>query len=63
VIDTKTLNDMIETKPECELGYTGVCEGTAAERGYHPTGEALGEDGWEDVWYCFPCAWEAARDS
>ncbi|MFM9452513.1 hypothetical protein [Streptomyces europaeiscabiei] len=61
--NVKTLNDMVSTVAECEIGYPG-CEGTATERDVHPTGVALGEpDSWLEVWYCGSCAWEAARDS
>jgi hypothetical protein len=61
--DIKLLNEMINTKPECELGYS-VCEGIATEHDTHPTGVALGdEDSWLTVWFCSPCGWEAMRDS
>lgn len=57
------LETMINVQAECEIGYSG-CEGIAAEHGVHPTGVALGEENsWVSLWYCFPCAWEAARDS
>ncbi|MER0477057.1 hypothetical protein ABR737_01560 [Streptomyces sp. Edi2] len=59
--DTATLEAMLSTAPECEIGHT-CCEGTATERDIHPTGAALGED-WLVVWYCLPCAWQAARGS
>jgi len=62
-MDAKILTDMITTPAQCELGYTG-CKGTAVDYVEHPTGVALGEDGWGRVWVCDgDCAWEAARDS
>ncbi|MER0476767.1 hypothetical protein ABR737_00040 [Streptomyces sp. Edi2] len=49
--------------PPCDLGYYG-CEGTAVERIPHPTGEALGEKDWPDVWVCGGnCERNAERDS
>jgi hypothetical protein len=63
-MNEKILVDMVTTPaPQCELGYPGICEGQAAEHGEHPTGQALGEDGWTHVWYCWPCAEQAALDS
>jgi hypothetical protein len=57
-----TLRNMLATKPLCDLGYRD-CEGEAFTYDTHPTGVALGEDGWSRVWYCGNCGWEAARDS
>lgn len=57
-----TLNDMVNTPATCDLGYDG-CEVTAYTFDTHPTGDALGEDGWESVWFCSPCAVQAALDS
>ncbi|MET8608923.1 MULTISPECIES: hypothetical protein [Streptomyces] len=49
--------------PACDLGYYG-CEGTAVERLPHPTGAALGEEDWPDVWVCGGnCVWNATRDA
>ncbi|MEU5431370.1 hypothetical protein AB0H73_38005 [Streptomyces olivoreticuli] len=62
MISNQELNTMLATTPECELGYTG-CEGEAFAYDVHPTGVALGGDGWARVWYCSTCGWEAARDA
>lgn len=61
------MSDMLETmyavQAECELGYP-ACEGIATEHDVHPTGVALGdEDSWLSLWYCLPCAEEAAWES
>ncbi|MFF8786945.1 hypothetical protein [Streptomyces sp. NPDC015125] len=61
-IDTDILEAILSAAPQCELDYA-ACERTATERGQHPTGEALGETDWPEIWYCLPCAWQAARDS
>ncbi|MFJ4680618.1 hypothetical protein [Kitasatospora sp. NPDC088783] len=62
--DLEILNGILAAPlPACDLAYTG-CEGTAVERIPHPTGEALGEEGWLDVWVCGGnCAWQAAREA
>ncbi|MFI1765115.1 hypothetical protein ACH41H_24085 [Streptomyces sp. NPDC020800] len=61
--DIQILNGILSATPECDLGRSG-CTGVATDRVPHPTGRALGEDGWLDVWVCDgDCAWEAARDA
>lgn len=60
--DMKTLTEMLSTPAPCELGFSN-CEGAAITRDTHPTGDALGEKGWPEVWFCGNCGWEAARES
>lgn len=58
------LETMINVQAQCELNFTGICEGTATEYDVHPTGMALGEaDEWMSLWFCLPCAEQAAWDS
>lgn len=62
--DTSQLENMLTTPARCELGYSLLCEGLAWDHGAHPTMVALGQENEAaHVWYCSPCAVQAARDS
>ena len=58
--NAKTLNDMLSTVAECEIGYPD-CEGTATHRDEHPAAVELGVPS-DELWFCGSCAHEARRD-